>query len=48
MQYLEKDIPLPVKFWHNTSQPVFNLLCEDAILFYTVRPHLVELLSPTT
>jgi hypothetical protein len=39
MQYLEKDIPLPKEFRLNTSQPVFNVLCEDAVMFYTVRCH---------
>jgi hypothetical protein len=37
MQYLERDIPLPNEFRHNTSQPVFSVLCEDAVMFYTVR-----------
>ncbi len=37
MQFLEKYIPLPRKFRLGGSQPVFNVLCEDAIMFYTVR-----------
>jgi len=37
LQYLEKDIPLPKEFRLNSSQRVLNVLCEDAVLFYTVR-----------
>ena len=37
LQYLEKDIPLPKEFRLNYSQRVLNVLCEDAVLFYTVR-----------
>jgi hypothetical protein len=37
MEFLEKEIPLPEEFRFGASQPVFNVLCEDAILFYTVR-----------
>jgi hypothetical protein len=37
MQYLERDVPLPKEFQLNTSQAVLNVLCEDAIMFYTVR-----------
>jgi hypothetical protein len=37
MQFLEKYIPLPRKSRLDDSQPVFNVLCEDAIMFYTVR-----------
>ncbi|KAF8494827.1 hypothetical protein F5888DRAFT_604610 [Russula emetica] len=38
MEYLEKDIPLPEEFRIGASQPVFNVLCEDAIMFYTIVP----------
>jgi hypothetical protein len=37
MQFLEKYIPLPKEFRLDASQPVFNVLCEDAVMFYTVR-----------
>lgn len=37
MKFLEKEIPLPEEFKLGGSQPVFNVLCEDAIMFYTVR-----------
>jgi hypothetical protein len=37
MEFLEKEIPLPEEFGSGASQPVFNVLCEDAIMFYTVR-----------
>ncbi len=37
MQFLEKYIPLPKEFQLDASQPVFNVLCEDAVMFYTVR-----------
>jgi hypothetical protein len=37
MQFLEKYIPLPKEFWLDASQPVFNVLCDDAVMFYTVR-----------
>ena len=41
MEFLEKEIPLPEEFrlgdGIGASQPVFNVLCEDAIMFYTVR-----------
>jgi hypothetical protein len=37
LQYLERDIPLPKEFRLNSSQRVLNVLCEDAVLFYTVR-----------
>ena len=36
LQYLEKDIPLPKEFRLNPSQRVLSVLCEDAVLFYTV------------
>jgi len=39
LQYVEKEIPLPKEIWLKASQPVFNALCEDAILFYIVRHH---------
>jgi hypothetical protein len=38
MQYFEKDISLPKEFQLNASQPVFNVLCEDAVMFYTLVP----------
>ncbi|KAH9974184.1 hypothetical protein BJV74DRAFT_798906 [Russula compacta] len=38
IQYLERDILLPKELWLNTSQPVFNVLCEDAVMFYTLLP----------
>ena len=37
MEFLEKQIPLPEEFRFGASQPVFSVLCEDAIMFYTVR-----------
>jgi hypothetical protein len=37
MQFLEKYIPLPKEFRLDVSQPVFNVLCDDAVMFYTVR-----------
>ena len=37
MEFLEKEIPLPEEFRFGASQPVFSVLCEDAIMFYTVR-----------
>jgi hypothetical protein len=37
MEFLEKELPLPEEFRFGASQPVFNVLCEDAIMFYTVR-----------
>jgi hypothetical protein len=37
MEFLEKEIPIPEEFRIGASQPVFNVLCEDAIMFYTVR-----------
>lgn len=43
IQYLEKDIPLPKELWLNASQPVFNVLCEDTVMFYTVRCRPLEL-----
>ena len=37
LQFLEKYIPLPKEFRLDASQPVFNVLCDDAVMFYTVR-----------
>jgi hypothetical protein len=37
MQFLEKYIPVPKEFRLDASQLVFNVLCEDAVMFYTVR-----------
>jgi len=37
MEFLEKEISLPEEFRFSASQPVFNVLCEDAIMSYTVR-----------
>jgi hypothetical protein len=36
MQFLEKYIPVPRELRLDASQPVFNVLCEDAVMFYTV------------
>ena len=36
-QFLEKEISLPEEFKFGASRPVFSVLCEDAIMFYTVR-----------
>jgi len=38
LQYVEKEIPLSEELWLKSSQPVFNALCEDAILFYILVP----------
>ncbi|KAI9513471.1 hypothetical protein F5148DRAFT_7683 [Russula earlei] len=38
LQYLEKEMPLPIELWPNDSKPVFNVLCEDAVMFYTLVP----------
>ncbi|KAI0291373.1 hypothetical protein B0F90DRAFT_1823909 [Multifurca ochricompacta] len=38
LEYLEKDISLPKELHLSDSQPVFNVLCEDAIMFYTLVP----------
>jgi hypothetical protein len=43
IQYLEGDIPLPKELWLNASQPVYNVLCEDAVMFYLVRYRSLEL-----
>ena len=37
LQFLEKAIPFPQELQFDNTQPVFDLLCEDAIMFYTVR-----------
>jgi hypothetical protein len=36
LRYLEKDLPLPQEFRFKPSQPIFTVLCEDAVMFYTV------------
>ncbi|KAH9960328.1 hypothetical protein BC827DRAFT_410163 [Russula dissimulans] len=38
LQYVEKEIPLPKELWLKGSKPVFNALCEDALLFYILVP----------
>lgn len=38
LQFLEKDIPLPQKLQLDNTRPVFNVLCEDAVMFYTLIP----------
>jgi len=45
MEFLEKEIPLPREFRFSASQPVFNVLCEDAIMFYTVCCFITTLTS---
>lgn len=42
MSFLEREIPLPEEFRSGASQPVFSILCEDAIMFYTVCCSLVR------
>ncbi len=37
LQFLEKDIPLPQELQFDNTRPVFDVLCEDAVMFYTVR-----------
>ena len=37
LQFLEKDIPLPQELQLDNTRPVLDLLCEDAVMFYTVR-----------
>ncbi len=37
LQVLEKDIPVPQELQLDNTRPVFVLLCEDAVMFYTVR-----------
>lgn len=36
MKFIEKYIPLPKEFQLDSSQPVCNVLCDDAVMFYTV------------
>ncbi|KAH9052292.1 hypothetical protein EDB87DRAFT_535142 [Lactarius vividus] len=38
LQFLEKDIPLPQELQPDNTQPVFDVLCEDAVMFYTLVP----------
>jgi hypothetical protein len=38
MRFLEKYIPLPKEFRLDASQPIFNVLCDDAVMFYTLVP----------
>ena len=37
LQFLEKDIPLPQEMQLDYTRPIFDVLCEDAVMFYTVR-----------
>ena len=37
LQFFEKDIPLPQEMRLDHTRPIFDLLCEDAVMFYTVR-----------
>jgi len=37
MEFLENEISLPKEFRFGASRPVFNVLIEDGIVFYTVR-----------
>lgn len=37
LQFLEKDIPLPQELQLDNTRPIFDVLCEDAVMFYTVR-----------
>jgi hypothetical protein len=37
LRFLEKDIPLPQELQLDNTRPVFDVLCEDAVMFYTVR-----------
>jgi len=46
LRYLEKDLPLPKEFRFNPSQPIFNVLCEDAVVFYTVCRLLLHAVGP--
>jgi hypothetical protein len=46
LRYLEKDLPLPKVFRFNPSQPIFNVLCEDAVMFYTVRRLPLQAVGP--
>ncbi|KAN0138766.1 hypothetical protein V8E53_003154 [Lactarius tabidus] len=38
LQFLEKDIPLPQELRLDNTRPVFDVLCEDAVMFYTLVP----------
>ncbi|KAH8982861.1 hypothetical protein EDB86DRAFT_2834202 [Lactarius hatsudake] len=38
LQFLEKDIPLPQELQFDNTRPVFDVLCEDAVMFYTLVP----------
>ena len=46
LRYLEKDLPLPKEFRLNPSQTIFNVLCEDAVVFYTVRRPQLQAVGP--
>jgi len=46
LRYLEKDLPLPKEFRFNPSQTIFNVLCEDAVVFYTVRRPPLQAVGP--
>ena len=37
LEFLEKDIPLPQELQLDNTRPIFDVLCEDAVMFYTVR-----------
>lgn len=37
LQFLETVIPLPQELQLDNTRPVFDVLCEDAVMFYTVR-----------
>ena len=37
LPFLEKDIPLPQELQFDDTRPVFDVLFEDAVMFYTVR-----------
>jgi hypothetical protein len=37
LPFLEKDIPLPQELQLDNTRPIFDVLCEDAVMFYTVR-----------
>ncbi|KAI9454765.1 hypothetical protein BJY52DRAFT_1188741 [Lactarius psammicola] len=38
LKFLEKDIPLPQELQLDNTRPVFDVLCEDAVMFYTLVP----------
>jgi len=46
LRYLEKDLPLPQEFRFKSSQPIFIVLCEDAVMFYTVRRLPLQAVGP--